>query len=123
MTPNLDLRDIVHDAVQPQRAADNLKISDSPYGGFTTWNKRKVVAVAAPMETGAYARTIRIHETLHANRTAPRARASIRQLPKMQLRMRVYITFTGPLVCRAAPIAIALRPRLPICGLSPLWQL
>ncbi len=71
MTAKLDLRDIVHDAVQPQRAADNLKISDSPYGGLTTWNKRKVVAVAAPMETGAYARTIRIHETLHANRTAP----------------------------------------------------
>ena len=29
MTPTNDLRDIVHDGVNPQRAADNLTVSDS----------------------------------------------------------------------------------------------
>ena len=49
------------------------KFRDSPYGGRTQWNKRKVSAIAAPMNRGAYARTIRIHETLHANYSkAPR---------------------------------------------------
>ncbi len=43
MTPNLDLRDIVHDGVNPQRAADNLTVSDIPLGGRTHWNKRKVI--------------------------------------------------------------------------------
>lgn len=67
-----DIRDIVHDGVQPERAAPNLEVCNSAHGGRTSWHKRKVDRIAAPMRGGAYARTIRIHELLHANRTAPR---------------------------------------------------
>jgi hypothetical protein len=70
--PTNDLRDIVHDGVQPHRAAANLKVCDSATGGHTSWRKRKVDCIAAPMRNGAYARTIRIHELLHANNTTPR---------------------------------------------------
>src|SRR6185503_11325818 len=70
--PTIDLRDVLHDGVLPRRAADNLTICDSAHGGRTTWRKRKVATIAAPMCAGAYARTIRIHELLHANRTPAR---------------------------------------------------
>jgi len=57
--PN-DIRDIVRDGVQPDRAADNLRIVNSARGGHTTWHKRKVACIAAPMRGGAQSRTIRI---------------------------------------------------------------
>ena len=58
----IDIRDIVHDGVRPDRAADNLRVSHSANGGFTTYRKKRVVSVQAPMTNSAEARTIRIHE-------------------------------------------------------------
>lgn len=75
MTTN-DIRDIVHDGVSPAKAAAKLKISNSTMHGRTTWHKRKVTEVAAPMRSGAYARTVRIHELLHANHSPQPVRRS-----------------------------------------------
>jgi hypothetical protein len=72
MAPKIDIRDIIHDGVQPDRAAENLTITDSARGGFTKFKRRRVEKIAAPLGAGAMARTIRIHELLHANKTSPR---------------------------------------------------
>ena len=63
----IDIRNLIHDGVKSNRAADNLRVVHSTHGGRTTWHKRKVISIAAPLQSGALARTIRIHETLHAN--------------------------------------------------------
>jgi hypothetical protein len=62
-----ELTTIVRAGVKPDRAADNLTISHQLVGGLTSWHKKKVVRVSAPMVRGAHARTVRIHEMLHAN--------------------------------------------------------
>jgi hypothetical protein len=64
-----DLRDIIHDGVDANRASEKLRIVHSTRGGRTTWHKRKVISVAAPLQSGAHSRTIRLHEILHANRS------------------------------------------------------
>src|SRR5688572_26579075 len=61
------VRELVHHGVKPDRAAANLKVRNSTAGGCTTFAKRKVVEIQAPLASGAYARTVRIHELLHAN--------------------------------------------------------
>lgn len=66
---SIDIRDIIHDGVTANRAAEDLEVVSSPYGGFTEYHKKRVAKIAAPMANGAYARTIRIHELLHANRS------------------------------------------------------
>ena len=48
-----DLRDIIHDGVDANRALDKLRIVHSTHGGRTTWHKRKVISVAAPLQGGA----------------------------------------------------------------------
>jgi len=72
-----DIRKIVHHGIRAERAADKLTVSSSARGGFTSWHKRKVIEVSAPMGAGASARTIRIHEILHANNTAPLRKSKI----------------------------------------------
>src|SRR5688500_16479027 len=66
---NLDLKDIVFAGVKSDRAADNLRVYHSDNCGATTYRKKRVATVSAPMVRGAIARTIRIHELLHANRS------------------------------------------------------
>src|SRR4051812_39209893 len=78
--PNNHLRDIIHDGVGPQRAASSLRVCDTASGGSTTWRKRKVQNISAPLRGGAYARTIRIHELLHANNTPAVRRRSYPQI-------------------------------------------
>ena len=75
-----DIRDIVHDGVQRDRAADNLQVVDSPRGGFTRFKRKRVSKIAAPLGAGALARTIRIHELLHANNTSPRRNRKVHPL-------------------------------------------
>jgi hypothetical protein len=65
------LRNIMHDGITPQRAADKVRIANRPIGGFTQFEKRRVNAIEAPLIDGAYARTIRVHELLHANHSTP----------------------------------------------------
>ena len=87
-----DIRDIVHDAVKANRAAYNLRVIHSTHGGRTTWHKRKVVSIAAPLQSGALARTIRIHETLHANNSPLR---HCRKYPELALRCLAIVTRLG----------------------------
>ena len=61
------LANLVHDAVRADRAAERMQVAHTDQGGFTTWNKKKVTSIEAPLVGGAYARTIRLHEILHAN--------------------------------------------------------
>jgi hypothetical protein len=67
------IKNIVRDGVRPDRAADNLNIINCNVraGGFTDFQKRKVVRISVPLASGAYARTVRIHELLHANNSQP----------------------------------------------------
>lgn len=76
----IDLRNIVHDGVKSDRASESLTVTHSTHGGRTTWHKRKVISVAAPLTTGAHARTIRLHEILHANRSPLRQRRKYPEL-------------------------------------------
>jgi hypothetical protein len=80
-----ELTTIVRAGVKPDRAADNLTISHQLVGGLTSWHKKKVVRVSAPMVRGAHARTVRIHEMLRTSRC---------------------IVFTGRIACRSARTAI-----------------
>lgn len=61
------IRDIVRAGIRSDRATDSLKVYHQSIGGLTTYAKKRVASVSAPMVGGAQARTIRIHELLHAN--------------------------------------------------------
>lgn len=62
-----DLRSIVRAGIRIGRAIDNVKVYHQERGGLTTYKRKHVASVSAPMVKGAHARTIRIHELLHAN--------------------------------------------------------
>ena len=48
-TKKLKLKDIVFAGVSAKRAAKNLKVIHQPRGGLTTYRKRRVAAVSAPL--------------------------------------------------------------------------
>lgn len=65
----LDMTELMHDAVREDRAASTVTVVPTKDGsGSTTWHNHKVAAIAAPMGEGAYSRTVRMHELLHANK-------------------------------------------------------
>jgi hypothetical protein len=66
------LAELIHDGVRADRAADQLRVKHQPAGGATGWQKGKVNLVSAPLAAGAQARTIRLHELLHANHSPTR---------------------------------------------------
>ena len=90
MATNLDLRDIIRDGVQSQRAAAELKVCNSAHGGYTTWKKRKVVRISRRWKlthtrersgfTNNCMRTIRQQRTI----------ASIRPLQSTQSKTHTY---------------------------------
>jgi hypothetical protein len=130
--PNNDLRDIIHDGVGPRRAASNLRVCDTVSGGSTTWRKRKVQSISAPLRDGAYARTIRIHELLHANNTPAVRRRSYPQMAHNAIEdARVHFVYwpeTMPKRANRDCLAAALRdmrtiPAMGALGRGEDWNL
>jgi len=72
MTSQRTLAELIHDGVRENRAATELAVKHQPIGGLTGWRKGKVNVVSAPLVAGAQARTIRLHEVLHANHSPTR---------------------------------------------------
>lgn len=70
-------KEILKPAIPLSRTGSGLKITRSAdAGGFTAFDRGKVVALSVPIETTAYARTVRLHELLHARNSATRPRKS-----------------------------------------------
>lgn len=74
-----NLAKIIAACVAAKYAAAKITVINAAYGGRTSWHKGKVVEIEAPLGKGAEARTVRIHELLHANR--PKGRDSKKHHP------------------------------------------
>jgi hypothetical protein len=61
----------VYDAITDDRAHQSLHVAGTWSSGKTIWKDGRVVHIEAPMMDGAYARTVRNHEAIHANRDNP----------------------------------------------------
>ena len=91
-----DIRDIVRAGVRTDRAAQSLKVYHQPRGGLTTYRKKCVASVSAPMVKGAVVRTIRIHELLHANNSPTRHSRKFHAIANAVEDVRVHSVYWPP---------------------------
>ena len=110
-TKKTDIRDIVRAGIRPDRAAEKIKVYHQATGGLTTYAKKRVASVSAPMVRGAEARTIRIHELLHANYSPTTQSRKFHPLANNAIEdARVHTVYWPQTLPRRVRTGIALQP-------------